>query len=57
MMDEFQKEQHENAFNEWWYALPDEAPSDPRELARLAFFTGAAYATRDDDGPTAEDLS
>lgn len=56
-MDEFQKEQHENAFNEWWYALPDEAPSDPRELARLAFFTGAAYATRDDDGPTAEDLS
>jgi hypothetical protein len=38
-----------NDFNEWWYALPDEAPSNPIELARMAFFAGIAYANRVDE--------
>ena len=42
------------AFDEWWDALPDLIPTDPRSVALLAFLQGAAWATGpdpQDEGP------
>lgn len=38
----------ENAFIEWWTAMP-EVPADPVKLAHLAFFQGIAYATESEE--------